>query len=71
MNYGQAIEAMKAGSTVRRGPGAYVYLAHRGTQLQCLEEVMAGVGRQPYEPTVDDQLANDWRSGQAPMNVAA
>lgn len=71
MNYGKAIEAMKSGEAVRRGPGAYVYLAHRGTPMQYLEEVIAGVGRQPYEPTVDDQLAEDWQAAQAPMKVAA
>jgi hypothetical protein len=61
MNYGRAIEAMKAGKPARRGAGGYVHLAHRGTPLQYLEAVVAGEGRKPYIPSIDDQLAEDWQ----------
>ncbi|MGM4911406.1 Thoeris anti-defense Tad2 family protein [Rhizobium sp. 768_B6_N1_8] len=61
MNYGEAIEAMKAGHTVGRTSNrpAAVYISHPGTSLQYLEVVTDGV-RKPYAPTTDDQLAEDW-----------
>lgn len=71
MNYGQAIEAMKNGGAARRTPNSYVYLAHRGTALEYFEEVIAGVGRQPFEPSVADQLASDWQVSQAPAKAVA
>jgi hypothetical protein len=61
MNYGEAIEAMKAGRTVGRTSNrpAAVYISRPGTSLQYLEVVTDGV-RKPYTPTNDDQLAEDW-----------
>lgn len=63
MNYGQAIEAMKRGGTVGRWAKANraVRLAHLGTTLQYFEAVTDGL-RQPYVPTTEDQLADDWLS---------
>ncbi|MEZ2132442.1 MULTISPECIES: hypothetical protein [unclassified Sinorhizobium] len=61
MNYGQAIEAMKAGGFVCRQaePSRIMRLAHRGTTLQYFEAI-TGSDRQPHLPNTDDQLAEDW-----------
>ncbi|QWY83230.1 protein of unknown function DUF2829 [Rhizobium phage RHph_X2_25] len=61
MNYGQAIEAMKRGGVVGRLSNAsrVIRLTHIGTPLQYFEALTEGV-RQPYTPSTDDQLADDW-----------
>ncbi|QIX21397.1 DUF2829 domain-containing protein [Agrobacterium pusense] len=59
MNYGQAIEAMKKGGAARRVRGTCVQIVHRGSPLQYFE-ITSASGRQPYVPTVEDQLAEDW-----------
>lgn len=71
MNYGQAIEAMKRGGAARRTVGSLVRIVERGTPLEYLEIVEAGVGRKPYVPTVADQLAEDWQIAQAPVKAVA
>lgn len=69
MNYGQALEAMKIGGAVRRVVGSIVRLAERGTQLAYIEIIEAGVGREPFVPTVADQLAEDWQIACAPAKA--
>lgn len=57
MNYGQAIEAMKAGKTARRSVAGSIRIAHRGTPLQYL----AYEDGMPFNPSAADQLAEDWQ----------
>jgi hypothetical protein len=61
MNYGQAIEAMRSGCVVGRTSmtDRVVRLAHPNTSLQYFEGI-TDASRQPYTPTTDDQLAEDW-----------
>lgn len=61
MNYGQAIDAMKRGGFVVRAhnPRRKIRLTHRDTPLQYFE-VVSDDERQPFVPTTDDQLADDW-----------
>lgn len=71
MNYGQAIEAMKRGGAARRVVGSLVRIVERGTPLEYIEIVEAGVGRRPYVPSVADQPAEDWQIAQAPVKAVA
>jgi hypothetical protein len=61
MNYGQAIEAMRHGAIVGRlsATKRIVRLAHIGTPMRYFESITEGE-RQPYAPSADDQLAEDW-----------
>lgn len=56
MNYGQAIEAMKAGGIVSRPASRSIFLAHRGAPLK----YFAFDDGMPFAPSIDDQLADDW-----------
>ncbi|PKA40467.1 DUF2829 domain-containing protein [Rhizobium sullae] len=57
MNYGQAIEAMKRGGLVKRSVAGAIRIAHHGTPLQYL----AYEDGMPFNPSVADQLAEDWQ----------
>jgi hypothetical protein len=57
MNYGQAIEAMKKGGAAKRSVAWYIRIAHRGTPLQ----YFAYEDGMPFNPSVADQLAEDWQ----------
>ncbi|WP_201269125.1 Thoeris anti-defense Tad2 family protein [Sinorhizobium meliloti] len=72
MNYGQAIEAMKRGGFVIRPQNTRrkIRLAHIGTPLQYFE-VVSDDERQPYVPTTDDQLADDWFEVISASNLIA
>ncbi|MBB2818966.1 UNVERIFIED_ORG: hypothetical protein GGD59_002211 [Rhizobium esperanzae] len=57
MNYGEAIEAVKRGGTAKRSVAGSIRIAHRGTPLQYL----AYEDGMPFNPSVADQLAEDWQ----------
>lgn len=57
MNYGQAIEAMKRGGAAKRNVAGPIRIAHRDTPLQYL----AYEDGMPFNPSVADQLAEDWQ----------
>lgn len=59
MNYGQAIEAMKAGGIVSRlvEMSRSIRLAYRGTPQQYFANYYTNM---PFSPSIDDQLADDW-----------
>ncbi len=61
MNYGQAIEAMKKGGYVGRSsnPLVTVGMASPSTPQRYFEKRAPNV-KSPFQPSVDDQLADDW-----------
>ncbi|RVN04627.1 Thoeris anti-defense Tad2 family protein [Sinorhizobium meliloti] len=63
MNYGQAIEAMRGGAAVCRTDSDHmlVRLSHRNTPLQYFEAIYQGGMREPFTPTVADQLSTHWK----------